>query len=53
MSERIRSMREELYHALKANGTPGSWEHIVNQIGMFSFTGLTRTYMYIHVQLKE
>lgn len=41
MSERIRSMREELYHALKANGTPGSWEHIVNQIGMFSFTGLT------------
>ena len=42
MSDRIRSMREELYQALKANGTPGSWSHIVQQIGMFSFTGLTR-----------
>jgi hypothetical protein len=42
MSDRIRAMRKELYQALKANGTPGTWEHIVNQIGMFSFTGLTR-----------
>ena len=42
MSDRIRAMRRELYQALKANGTPGTWEHIVNQIGMFSFTGLTR-----------
>ena len=35
-------MREGLYQALKANGTPGSWSHIIQQIGMFSFTGLTR-----------
>ena len=42
MSDRIRAMRKELYQALKANGTPGTWEHIINQIGMFSFTGLTR-----------
>ena len=42
MSDRIRAMRQELYQALKANGTPGTWEHIINQIGMFSFTGLTR-----------
>lgn len=43
MSDRIRAMRKELYQALKANGTPGTWEHIINQIGMFSFTGLTPT----------
>ncbi len=43
MSDRIRSTREELYQALKANGTPGNWTHVINQIGMFSFTGLTRT----------
>lgn len=41
MSERIRQMRSELYQHLKANGTPGEWEHILKQRGMFSFTGLT------------
>ena len=42
MVERIKTMRMELYKLLKAKGTPGSWEHIVKQIGMFTFTGLTR-----------
>jgi len=42
MSSRIQRMRQELYDALKKNGTPGNWEHILNQIGMFSFTGLTK-----------
>ena len=42
MADRIRQMRQDLYQALKVNGTPGSWEHIINQTGMFSFTGLTR-----------
>lgn len=23
-------------------GAPGNWDHIVNQIGMFSYTGLTK-----------
>jgi len=47
MASRIISMRHELFNALKARGTPlpngqpGEWHHIVNQIGMFSFTGLT------------
>lgn len=41
MSERIISMRKELYERLVAMGTPGTWEHITDQIGMFSFTGLT------------
>lgn len=41
MSGRIIKMREGLRARLEAKGTPGSWEHITNQIGMFSFTGLS------------
>ncbi len=40
MANRIKEMRQCLYDALKKRGTPGQWEHIVNQIGMFSYTGL-------------
>lgn len=40
MAERIKEMRQCLYNALKKRGTPGQWEHIINQIGMFSYTGL-------------
>ena len=29
-----------LIDALLANGCPGNWEHIIKQIGMFTFTGL-------------
>jgi len=41
MAERIISMRKEL-HGLLTNElkTPGNWDHIVNQIGMFSYTGI-------------
>eukprot|EP00182_Erythrolobus_australicus_P005797 CAMPEP_0185829664 /NCGR_PEP_ID=MMETSP1353-20130828/382_1 /TAXON_ID=1077150 /ORGANISM="Erythrolobus australicus, Strain CCMP3124" /LENGTH=432 /DNA_ID=CAMNT_0028527481 /DNA_START=18 /DNA_END=1316 /DNA_ORIENTATION=+ len=41
MSKRIYSMRVALRDALVANGTAGNWDHIVSQIGMFSYTGLT------------
>jgi len=47
MASRIIAMRTELFNALKARGTPlpngqsGEWVHITNQIGMFSFTGLS------------
>lgn len=41
MSSRIIKMREELRRRLIALGTPGTWDHITNQTGMFSFTGLT------------
>ncbi|CAK7217758.1 hypothetical protein SBRCBS47491_003279 [Sporothrix bragantina] len=41
MSSRIISMRQALYDELVRLGTPGSWVHIVDQIGMFSYTGLT------------
>ncbi|ELU10850.1 hypothetical protein CAPTEDRAFT_31454, partial [Capitella teleta] len=42
MAERILSMRDELYKKLRGLGTPGSWEHIVKQSGMFSYTGLNK-----------
>ena len=44
MATRIMEMRQALYQRLKALGTPGTWNHIIDQIGMFSFTGLGRKY---------
>lgn len=41
MSGRILEMRRGLRDRLEARGTPGSWDHITTQIGMFSFTGLS------------
>lgn len=41
MSGRIIDMRKALREKLEALGTPGTWNHITDQIGMFSFTGLT------------
>ncbi|KAK3094424.1 hypothetical protein FSP39_001587 [Pinctada imbricata] len=40
MATRIILMRKMLKEKLSALGTPGSWDHITNQTGMFSFTGL-------------
>jgi len=41
MAHRIIDMRKELYrHLTEVLKTPGNWDHIMNQIGMFSFTGL-------------
>ncbi|XP_017836762.1 aspartate aminotransferase, cytoplasmic [Drosophila busckii] len=42
MSSRIRLMRQSLRDKLVSLGTPGNWDHIVNQIGMFSYTGLNQ-----------
>lgn len=41
MSGRIIKMRKALRSKLEDMGTPGTWNHITDQIGMFSFTGLT------------
>lgn len=38
MAGRIKQMRQLLYEKLKVHGL--SWDHIIEQIGMFSFTGL-------------
>lgn len=42
MSGRIISMRKALRAKLEELGTPGTWNHITDQIGMFSFTGLSQ-----------
>lgn len=47
MSGRIIQMRKRLYDELVKRGTSGTWEHIVNQIGMFSFTGLNGMFKFI------
>ncbi|CAO3627631.1 unnamed protein product [Mucor hiemalis] len=40
MSNRIIDMRKALFGHLTELKTPGTWNHITDQIGMFSFTGL-------------
>ncbi|CAD7955221.1 unnamed protein product [Amoebophrya sp. A25] len=41
MADRIHEVRSMLRGLLEQKGTPGKWNHITEQIGMFSFTGLT------------
>lgn len=41
MSTRMVEMRISLRSALEKLETPGSWEHITSQIGMYSYTGMT------------
>jgi aspartate aminotransferase len=41
VTERITKMRQLLRSTLENIGTKGSWSHVTEQIGMFSFTGLT------------
>lgn len=43
MSGRIISMRTALRSKIEELKTPGSWNHITDQIGMFTFTGLNET----------
>lgn len=40
MSKRIADMRAALRNKVEALKTPGTWNHITDQIGMFTFTGL-------------
>lgn len=42
MSSRIIEMRQALRDRLEKLETPGTWEHITRQIGMFSYTGLNQ-----------
>ncbi|KAG0380850.1 Aspartate aminotransferase, cytoplasmic [Mortierella sp. AD032] len=41
LANRIIGMRQALFNELTELGTLGTWNHIVEQIGMFSFTALT------------
>ena len=42
MAGRIGAMRVALVEALARAGSKRNWDHITKQIGMFSFTGLTK-----------
>jgi len=42
MSNRIVDMRKALRKALEDKGTSGTWNHVTDQIGMFTFTGLNK-----------
>ncbi|XP_076461017.1 aspartate aminotransferase, cytoplasmic-like [Babylonia areolata] len=42
MADRIASIRTLMYNKLREKKAPGDWHHIIDQIGMFSFTGLTQ-----------
>merc|ERR1712048_64646 len=42
MSDRIVEMRKALRAAIEEKGTPGTWNHVTDQIGMFTYTGLTK-----------
>eukprot|EP00042_Codosiga_hollandica_P027509 m.137532 g.137532 ORF g.137532 m.137532 type:complete len:418 (+) comp52507_c0_seq2:71-1324(+) len=43
MSGRILRMRQSLHSALVECGAPGDWSHILNQRGMFTYSGLNAT----------
>ena len=41
MSSRVLAMRQALYDELNAVGAPGTWDHILQQRGLFTYTGLS------------
>lgn len=43
MASRLLGVRQALHAKLVELGTPGDWRHIIDQIGMFTYTGLTAT----------
>ncbi|KAL6765470.1 aspartate aminotransferase [Haematococcus lacustris] len=43
MAERIISMRSLLRQGLEELNTPGTWDHVTSQIGMFAYSGMTET----------
>lgn len=50
MAERIKSVRRALRTELENINTKGDWSHIERQIGMFSYTGLSKAQV---LRLKE
>ncbi|VDP91182.1 unnamed protein product [Echinostoma caproni] len=52
MAQRVIQMRQLLYEKLRELGTPGSWDHIIKQIGMFSYTGLTSKWYFIFLKYR-
>ena len=42
MADRVKLMRQKLFEKLRSLGIPGTWNHVIEQIGMFSYTGLNK-----------
>ena len=40
MAKRLTDVRQQLYEGLKSANVKGTWEHVIKQRGMFSYTGL-------------
>eukprot|EP00300_Choanocystis_sp_HF-7_P037252 c5329_g1_i2.p1 GENE.c5329_g1_i2~~c5329_g1_i2.p1 ORF type:complete len:412 (+),score=99.62 c5329_g1_i2:1-1236(+) len=58
MAHRIIRMREVLFEEITKLGVPGTWTHIINQIGMFTYLGITEAQVKIltekhHVYLTK
>lgn len=49
MANRIIKMREQLVAGLKKEGSSQNWQHVIDQIGMFCFTGLKPEQVHTHV----
>ncbi|XP_060879317.1 aspartate aminotransferase, cytoplasmic [Metopolophium dirhodum] len=45
MTDRIKAMRKSLREHLEKLGTIGTWNHITDQTGMFSYTGLSASHV--------
>ncbi|XP_015379463.1 PREDICTED: aspartate aminotransferase, cytoplasmic [Diuraphis noxia] len=45
MTDRIKAMRKALRENLEKLGTVGTWNHITDQTGMFSYTGLSASHV--------
>lgn len=48
MANRIIKMREQLVAGLKKEGSSHNWQHVIDQIGMFCFTGLKPEQVLVH-----
>ncbi|XP_067858160.1 aspartate aminotransferase, cytoplasmic [Heptranchias perlo] len=53
MADRVLLMRAQLKEKLQKLGVPGTWDHITQQIGMFSFTGLNPTQVDFMIKKKH
>ena len=54
MSMRVKETRRLLYERLVSLGTPGSWNHILEHVGMFTFTGLEcESFVCLSIWLKD
>jgi len=53
MTNRIKDMRKALRENLETLGTTGTWNHITDQTGMFSYTGLSGIIIMINIKEKK